>query len=127
MTLYRVYGDAEGETHLKVVDLPAIRVESEGVAEIRGILGIPALDAGVIELVEPTPSLDLHPAPQRRLIVFLRGETEIKTTSGDREVLRAGDCLLADDVGTRGHYTTDIGSQTRQMVTISIDPDWPAP
>jgi hypothetical protein len=127
MTLYRVYGDEDGETHLATIDLPLLNVDSEGVAKVRGLLGIPATQAGVVELVEPTPSLDLHPAPERRLLVFLQGETEIRTTSGDRQVLGAGDCLLADDVGTQGHYTTDIGNEPRRMVTISIDPDWPAP
>jgi hypothetical protein len=127
VTLYRVYGDEDGETHLTVLDLPLIQVNSEGVARVRGLLAIPATQAGVVELVEPTPSLDRHPAPERRLIVFLRGETEIRTTSGDRQVLGAGDCLLADDVGTRGHYTTDIGAEPRQMVTINIDPEWPVP
>ena len=127
MTLYRVYGDGDGETHLTTLDLPLIQVNSEGVALVRGLLAIPATQAGLVELVEPTPSLDLHPAPERRLIVFLRGQTEIRTTSGDRQVLGAGDCLLADDVGTRGHYTTDIGTEPRQMVTINIDPGWPVP
>lgn len=127
MTLYRVYGDEDGETHLAAIELPLLHVDSEGVASLRGILGIPATQTGVVELVEPTPSLDLHPAPERRLLVFLQGETEIRTTSGDRLVLRAGDCLLADDVDSRGHYTTDIGKEPRRMVTISIDPGWPAP
>ena len=127
MTLYRVYGDGDGETHLAAIDLPLIQVNSEGVAQVRGLLAIPATQAGVVELIEPTPSLDLHPAPERRLIVFLRGATEIRTTSGDRQVLRAGDCLLADDVETRGHFTTDVGNEPRQMVTINIDPDWPVP
>jgi hypothetical protein len=127
MTLYRVYGDGDGETHLSTIELPLLEVNSEGVAKVRGLLDIPATQTGVVELVEPTPSQALHPAPERRLLVFLQGETEIRTTSGDRQVLRAGDCLLADDVESRGHYTTDIGSEPRRMVTISIDPGWPAP
>src|SRR5262249_15058534 len=105
VTLYRVHGDETGETHLATLELPVIDVHSEGVARIRGLVGIPATSAGVIELLEPTPSQDLHPAPERRLLVFLSGETEIRTTSGDRLVLKASDCLLADDVGTKGHYT----------------------
>jgi hypothetical protein len=127
VTLYRVHGDETGETHLATLELPVIDVHSEGVACIRGLVGIPATSAGVVELLEPTPSQDLHPAPERRLLVFLSGETEIRTTSGDRLVLKAGDCLLADDVGTKGHYTTDIGDEPRSMVTISVPPDWELP
>jgi hypothetical protein len=127
MTLYRVYGDDAGETHLATIELPVLDVHSEGVARIRGLIDIPAITAGVVELLEPTPSQDLHPAPERRLLVFLRGETEIRTTSGDHLILRAGDCLLADDVDTKGHYTTDIGAEPRTMVSISLHPDWLSP
>jgi hypothetical protein len=127
MTLYRVYGDETGETHLATIALPVLDVHSEGVARIRGLIDIPTITAGVVELLEPTPSQDLHPAPERRLLVFLRGETEIRTTSGDHLILRSGDCLLADDVGTMGHYTTDIGLEPRTMVSIALHPDWPSP
>lgn len=127
MTLYRVYGDEAGETHLAPIDLPVLDVHSEGVARLRGLIDIPATSAGVIELLETTPSQDLHPAPARRLLVFLRGETEIRTTTGERLILRAGDCLLADDVESKGHYTTDIGTEPRTMVSIGIDPAWQLP
>jgi hypothetical protein len=127
MTLYRVYGDEAGETHLAIIDLPVLDVHSEGVARIRGLLDIPATSTGIVELLEPTPSQGVHPAPERRLLVFLQGETEITTTTGDRQILRAGDCLLADDVDSKGHYTTDIGTERRRMVTIGIPREWQPP
>ena len=74
MTLYRVYGDEAGETYLATIELPVLDVHSEGVARLRGLVDIPATSVGVVELLEPTPSQDLHPAPERRLLVFLRGE-----------------------------------------------------
>jgi hypothetical protein len=112
---------------LSTIELPVLDVHSEGVARIRGLINIPTTSAGVIELLELTPSQNLHPAPERRLLVFLRGETEIRTTSGDHLILGAGDCLLADDVDTKGHYTTDIGTEPRTMVSIGVDPDWQLP
>jgi hypothetical protein len=127
MALYRVSGDEGGETHLAEIELPEIEVNSEGVEKLRGVLNIPAISVGIVELAKLTPSQDLHPAPERRLLVFLRGETEIITTSGDRQVLRAGDCLLADDVDSKGHYTRDIGPEPRTMVTIGIPRDWQLP
>jgi hypothetical protein len=92
MALYRVSGDEGGETHLAEIELPEIEVNSEGVEKLRGVLNIPAISVGIVELTQLTPSQDLHPAPERRLLVFLRGETEIITTSGDRQVLRATAC-----------------------------------
>jgi len=127
MALYRVYGDEAGETHLAEIELPEFEVNSEGVEKLRGVLNIPAITVGIVQLTKLTPSQDLHPAPERRLLVFLRGQTEITTTSGDRKVLRAGDCLLADDVDTKGHYTRDIGPEPRTMVTVGIPRDWHLP
>jgi hypothetical protein len=127
MALYRVYGDDDGETHLAEIELPELEVNSEGVEKLRGLLNIPAISVGVVQLTKLTPSQDLHPAPERRLLVFLRGETEITTTTGDRKVLRAGDCLLADDVDSKGHYTRDIGPDPRTMVTVGIPRAWQLP
>jgi hypothetical protein len=127
MALYRVYGHEVGETHLSEIELPELEVNSEGVEKLRGVLNIPAISVGIVQLTRPTPSQDLHPAPERRLLVFLRGETEITTTTGDRKVLRAGDCLLADDVDSKGHYTRDIGPEPRTMVTVGIPRAWQLP
>jgi hypothetical protein len=127
MALYRVYGDEVGETHLAEIELPELEVNSEGVEKLRGVLNIPAITVGIVQLTKLTPSQDLHPAPERRLLVFLQGETEITTTTGDRHVLRAGDCLLADDVDSKGHYTRDIGPEPRTMVTVGILRDWHLP
>jgi hypothetical protein len=124
MALYRVYGDEVGETHLAEIELPELEVNSEGVDKLRGLLNVPAISVGIVQLTKLTPSQDLHPAPERRLLVFLRGETEITTTTGDRQVLRAGDCLLADDVDSKGHYTRDIGPEPRTMVTVGIPRSW---
>ena len=127
MTLYRLYGDEAGETHLAPFDLPVIQVNSEGVTRLRGLLDIPSTSAGIVELIEGVRDEGLHPAPARRLLVFLRGQTEIRTTAGDCQILAAGDCLLADDVNSKGHYTHDIGEDPRMMVTIGIPHDWEFP
>jgi hypothetical protein len=127
MVLYRVYGDEAGETHLREIELPELELNAEGVEKLRGLLNIPAISVGIVQLLKPTPSQDLHPAPERRLLVFLSGETEITTTTGDRQVLGAGDCLLADDVGSKGHYTCDIGPEPRTMVTVGIPRAWQVP
>ena len=48
--------------------------------------------------------------------MFLRA----RRRSGRRRAIikfGAGDCLLADDIDTKGHYTTDIGTEPRTMVS----------
>ena len=105
--VYRVYADENGDTHLAVLELPTVDQPGEGAARVRGLLGIPAVTLGIVELVERMPGHELHPAPERRLLALLRGEYEIITNLGETCIVRAGDCLLADDVDSNGHRTRE--------------------
>ena len=54
-----------------------------------------------------TRKRDFHPLPERRLIMHLSGEVEIRTSDGSRHVFRAGDMRLMEDVTGRGHAHVD--------------------
>jgi hypothetical protein len=69
----------------------------------------------------------LHPAPARRLLALLRGEYEIITNTGESCIVRAGDCLLADDVASKGHRTREVGDERVMMVSVEIPADWVCP
>jgi hypothetical protein len=127
MTVFRVYADAAGETHVGPVGLPEVERPGEGVDRIRGLLDIPASSVGIVELSDPLPGEKPHPAPARRLLVLLRGAYEIVTSSGESHVLRPGDCLLTDDVNGKGHCTRDVGDERVSMVAVSISRDWELP
>jgi mannose-6-phosphate isomerase-like protein (cupin superfamily) len=125
--VYRVYADENRDTHLAVLELPTVDQPGEGAARVRGLLGIPALTLGIVELVERMPGHELHPAPERRLLALLRGEYEIVTNLGEACIVRAGDCLLADDVGSNGHRTREVGDERVMMVSVQIPDDWECP
>ena len=125
--VYRVYADENGDTHLAVLELPTVDQPGEGAARVRGLLGIPALTLGIVELVERMPGHELHPAPERRLLALLRGEYEIITNLGASCIVRAGDCLLADDVDSNGHRTREVGDEHVMMVSVQIPDDWECP
>jgi len=126
-SVYRVHADEHGDTHLTLLELQTFDDPGEGAKRVRGILGIPALQAGIVELVERMPGHELHPAPERRLLALLRGEYEIITNTGETCIVRAGDCLLADDVGSKGHRTREIGDERVMMVSVQIPDDWQIP
>ena len=46
------------------------------------------------------------------------------TTLGQSERLRPGDVLLADDGGTKGHISRDVGDDPLMLMAIGIDPAW---
>ena len=111
MTVFRVHGDAEGETHLTPIDLP---VNETPVGRVRSMGDIPMIDGGLAEFVDcRKPDRGIHGAPRRQFIVVLRGVLEIETSLGRSERLAAGDVLLADDVGTKGHHSRDVGGDLR--------------
>lgn len=105
-----MYGDPSGETRLGEVQL------SDGPGAL-----IPAV---ALRIGEPRqlPFHDFHPAPARGLVVVLRGEYEIVTTSGDRKRFHPGEWLFADDVGTKGHTSQGFGEV--QMMHCQVPDDW---
>ena len=125
MTVFRVHGDADGETHLTRLDLP---VNDTPVGRVRSMSDIPMIDGGMAEFVDcRKPDTGIHEAPRRQFIVVLGGVLEIETSLGRSERLAAGDVLLADDVGTKGHHSRDVGEVPLTMMTVGIGGDWDGP
>ena len=59
--------------------------------------------------------------------MVLRGELEIVTSLGRRERLRPADFLLADDIGSKGHISRDVGEEPLMLMAIGIGSDWKGP
>lgn len=124
MTLFHLHGDSTGDTHVTVVDLP-VNETSAGV--VRGLTDIPATTTGLGEFVERKPDQGVHNAPRRQFLVVLSGVLEIVTTLDQREHLHPGDVLLADDVGTKGHVSRDVGEGPLALMAVGIADEWVLP
>jgi redox-sensitive bicupin YhaK (pirin superfamily) len=61
-----------------------------------------------VQKFDGTRDMPLHPLLERRLIIHLSGEVEITTSDGSKQVLRAGDMRLMDDVTGKGHAYLDL-------------------
>jgi hypothetical protein len=125
VSLYRVYADDTGETRLARLELP-LRADDDGPRRC-GLPDVPATTVSISELLETKPDTGLHPAPRRQFVVVLRGELEVTTTSGDAQRFGPGDCLFADDVDTKGHFTREVGSDPLSTLTIGVARDWEFP
>jgi len=44
-----------------------------------------------------------HVAPRRQYVLFLKGQTEIEVSDGEKRVLASGDVLLVEDTYGKGH------------------------
>ena len=96
--MYRIFAGSDGESHieqLKLADHPELGAMTN-VSEVKG------------QEFEGTRDMPLHPLPERRLIIHLSGEVEITTSDGAKQVFRAGDIRLMDDVTGKGHAHVDL-------------------
>jgi hypothetical protein len=124
VTVFHLHGDASGDTHLRVLDFP-VRETYAGV--VRGLTDIPATTIGFGEFVERKPDAGVHQAPRRQFLVVLQGTLELVTTLDQRELLQPGDVLLADDDGTKGHISRDVGDEPLALLAIGIADGWELP
>ncbi len=98
MGMYRIFAGSDGESHieeLKLVDHPELGALTN-ISEVK------------VQEFDGSRNMPLHPLPERRLIIHLSGEVEITTSDGAKQLFRAGDVRLMDDVTGKGHAHVDL-------------------
>lgn len=98
MGMYRVFAGSDGESHieeLRLEDHPELGALTN-IGEVR------------VQEFDGSRDMDFHPLPERRLIVHLSGEVEITASDGSKQMFRAGDVRLMEDVTGRGHAHLDL-------------------
>ena len=98
MGMYRVFAGSDGESHIEELSL-------EDHPELGALTNISEVK---VQEFEGTRNMPLHPLPERRLIIHLSGEVEITTSDGSKQLFRAGDMRLMDDVTGKGHAHLDL-------------------
>lgn len=117
-TVPRVYGGADGESHIDTVALP----RTGGVA---GKSVQSRLYATDVELGDALPGsfIDWHGVSTPRFLIILSGELEVGLGDGSKHVLRKGDMVLAADVTGRGHTSRTIGTEKVRILTVRLPKD----
>ena len=109
MAIYRIFPGSDGESHieeLKLSEHPELG-ELTNLSEVR------------VQEFDGTRKRDFNPLPERRLIIHLSGEVEIGTTDGSKQVFRAGDIRLMEDVTGRGHSHIDLTPSSAVYVLLT--------
>jgi mannose-6-phosphate isomerase-like protein (cupin superfamily) len=122
--LVRMYCGPGGHTAFADLGLPGPAVAAEESTPSLVLGPVPATTVNVIELLERRPKLDLHPPPRRQWVIILRGAMQISTTAGQRRRFGPGDCLLAEDMQGKGHWTEDVGEERLVTLNIGVPDDW---
>ncbi len=71
-----------------------------------------------VQQFDGSRNMDFHPLPERRLIIHLSGEVEIGTSDGAKQIFRAGDIRLMEDVYGRGHTHVDLSPSAAVYVLL---------
>jgi hypothetical protein len=120
----RMYSDATGQTVFADLEIPGPSLVLDGDTPGHALSDVPATTVNIIELLERRPKLDLHGAPRRQWVIILQGAMEISTTAGERRRFLPGDCLLAEDMQGKGHWTEDVGQQRLVTLNVGLPASW---
>ena len=127
LSVTRVYGDDTGETHLAGIDLPPEAPHPRGGGRSIEVADVPVTTLALTEMRERRRAQEIHPPVRRQLVVLLQGQFEVSTSSGDRRRFGPGECLLVDDVASKGHTFEDVGSEPLITIQAGIDAAWKWP
>jgi len=109
MAIYRIFAGSDGESHIDEMDLN----------EHPELGALTNLSEVKVQEFDGTRNMDFHPLPERRLIIHLSGEVEIGTSDGSKQVFRAGDIRLMEDVTGRGHSHLDRSPSSAVYVVLT--------
>ncbi len=115
MRYFRVYSDAEGETHFEDIDVP--------MAEARNGSFLSALHPATGVIFRRTPPdfvVDWHVAPRRQFVVTLSGGGEVEASDGEVRRIGPGTIMLAEDLTGKGHITRGDGVSERLSLFIPV-------
>ena len=124
MRVLHLHGDEAGDTYVREVELPVRETEA---GTVRRLGDIAVTSAGLGAFVGRKPDVGMHNAPRRALLVVLAGRLEVVTSLDQHELLGPGDVLFADDVGTKGHISRDVGDEPLSILSIGLDDGWDLP
>ena len=108
MAIYRVFAGSDGESH----------IEELNVEEHPELGSLTNINEVKVQQFDGTRNRDFNPLPERRLIIHLSGEVEIGTSDGSRQVFRAGDVRLMEDLTGRGHAHVDLSPSSAVYVIL---------
>jgi len=109
MAIYRIFAGSDGESHIDEMNLN----------EHPELGALTNLSEVKVQEFDGTRNMDFHPLPERRLIIHLSGEVEIGTSDGSKQVFRAGDIRLMEDMTGRGHSHLDRSPSSAVYVILT--------
>jgi hypothetical protein len=114
----RIFVDADGRSHFEDCELPLeTRDFAPPATPLEVSAFMPAEGFAVVRFA-PDWSGPWHPSPYRQWFFLLSGSLTVTVGDGTEQSFSAGDVILVDDVGTKGHLTRVNGG--REAVAAGV-------
>ncbi len=116
MQIWRIYSDAQGETHFSELE-----IDLKDAGPI-GLLSELESASGIIfrETVEDYNYL-WHNTPRRQYVIILVGRVEFTVSDGECRRFGAGDVVLLEDVSGKGHCSQAVNGERRKSIFVTLD------
>jgi hypothetical protein len=113
---FRVYTDADGDTHIEDVQTPMSAVDFAPPAAPLDMANLgPAVSLAVIGGDAGWQGAEFHPAPARQFMVILDGHGAVTVSDGERRTCGPGTCFLLEDTTGTGH-SSEFFDDVRALV-----------
>ena len=109
MKYIHLFADEFGESHFE--DCELVMVERDYAPPANPLLVSEQFPATAFKVLVPPVGWvgDWHPVPRRQWLQVLSGTMDMAVSDGEVRSIKAGDLLLAEDTGGRGHHSTNTG------------------
>ena len=102
MKIIRIYNDLSGESHFD--EHIESGVEFRNSSDYSRIIEAHSLVFKESSALNTASTVgEWHVAPRRQYVLFLKGNTEIEVSDGEKRIIKAGDVLLVEDTEGKGH------------------------
>jgi hypothetical protein len=116
MRIHNLYEDANGISHFRDIEIEWVEEKNFSKLSER----LPA--TGIIfRETSGDYDLDWHPAPRRQYIINLEGGVQITASDGEARIIGAGEVVLVEDIGGKGHLSKAIAGKMRRSIFVPID------
>lgn len=109
MKFPRIHADAQGETHIGILDLPEHEAPfGPPPAPVGLMTDIQAVSSFIVFSAPAGIEVPAHNAPQPYICIVLSGEGEVIASDGSTVHLGPGGVIYCDDISGKGHVTRSL-------------------
>jgi len=116
LNLFRLFTDADGETHLEDVGYSMATTKHGLTAQdiSAATIGLRVWDGG-------SEAPDFVTSEARQLVIPLAGRSEVEASDGSKRVLEVGTILLAEDTTGAGHRVRELEQPRLNLLVPLMD------